>query len=41
MTIEGGWKAGLGPEDKPYWMCCDEELRFGEATFGSTVCAPF
>ena len=28
-TIENGWKPGLGPNDKPYWMCCDEELEFG------------
>ena len=41
MTIEGGWKTGFGPGDKPYWMCCEEELCFGEAAFGSTVCAPF
>jgi len=26
MTIENGWKPGLGPDDKPYWMCCPEEL---------------
>jgi hypothetical protein len=41
MTIEGGWRAGFGPGDKPYWMCCEEELCFGEVAFGSTVCAPF
>ena len=25
-TIEEGWKDGLGPNDKPYWMCAVEEL---------------
>jgi hypothetical protein len=25
-TITQGWKEGLGPNDKPYWMCCSEEL---------------
>jgi hypothetical protein len=25
-TITEGWKEGLGPGDKPYWMCCSEEL---------------
>jgi hypothetical protein len=25
-TIEEGWKDGLGPGEKPYWMCCGEEL---------------
>jgi hypothetical protein len=29
-TIENGWTAGLGPFDKPYWMCDEEELEFGE-----------
>jgi hypothetical protein len=37
LTIENGWRPGLGPKDKPYWMCCDEEL-----SFGSCACdAPF
>jgi hypothetical protein len=40
MTIEGGWKAGLDPGDKPYWMCCEEEPCLGEVAFGSTACAP-
>ena len=25
-TISEGWKEGLGPGDKPYWMCSSEEL---------------
>ena len=42
MTIEQGWKAGFGPYEKPYWMCCeDDELPFGEVAFGCTVAAPF
>jgi len=28
FTIENGWQPGLGPNDKPYWMCSDEELDF-------------
>jgi hypothetical protein len=28
LTIENGWTPGLGPEGKPYWMCCPEELTF-------------
>jgi hypothetical protein len=40
-TVAEGWTDGLGPGDKPYWMCSDEELAFGEVAFGSTVCAPF
>lgn len=27
LTIENGWTPGLGPNEKPYWMCCDEELE--------------
>jgi hypothetical protein len=31
-TITEGWKEGLGPSDKPYWMCCAVELLgVGEA----------
>jgi hypothetical protein len=41
MTIEQGWKAGLGSSEKPYWMCCEEELCFGEVAFSGTVSAPF
>jgi hypothetical protein len=41
MTIEQGWRAGLGPSDKPYWMCYDGELCFGEVAFAGTVSAPF
>lgn len=37
MTIENGWTPGLGPKDKPYWMCCAEELEFG----GCGIIAPF
>ena len=41
MTIEQGWKAGLGPSGKPYSMCEDGELCWGEVAFaGSTPC-PF
>ena len=29
-TITGGWTDGLGPNEKPYWMCCSDEL-FGDA----------
>ena len=36
-TITEGWKEGLGPCDKPYWMCGASEL-LGE---GATVDAPF
>jgi hypothetical protein len=25
-TIENGWKAGLGPSNKPYWMCLEDEF---------------
>jgi hypothetical protein len=25
-TVTEGWKDGLGPSEKPYWMCCTEEL---------------
>jgi hypothetical protein len=25
-TIVEGWKDGLASFDKPYWMCCREEL---------------
>ena len=28
LTIEKGWTPGLGPNDKPYWMCSEEELEF-------------
>jgi hypothetical protein len=41
MTIEQGWKAGLGPSDKPYWMCYEGELCFGDVAFNGTVPAPF
>ena len=41
MTIEQGWKAGLGPSDKPYWMCYEGELCFGDVAFSGTVPAPF
>lgn len=37
LTIEHGWSAGLGPSDKPYWMCCSEELTFE----GAECLAPF
>jgi len=36
-TITEGWQEGLGPSQKPYWMCCGEEL-FGNAV---SVEAPF
>jgi hypothetical protein len=36
-TIENGWTAGLGPSDKPYWMCSEGELEFGDPGFD----APF
>ncbi len=29
LTIEKEWKPGLGPNDKPYWMCSEEELCLG------------
>jgi hypothetical protein len=32
-TIEQGWEIGLGPFDKPYWMCCEEELGWTECPF--------
>ena len=41
MTIEQGWRAGLGPSEKPYWMCYDGELCFGEVAFAGTIPAPF
>ncbi len=37
LTIEQGWRGGLGPCDKPYWMCAEEELEF---EYSSRV-APF
>jgi len=30
LTIEKGWTPGLGPNDKPYWMCSEEELDFDD-----------
>ena len=41
MTIEQGWKAGLGPSDKPYSMCDDGELCWGEVAFLPAVDEPF
>ena len=41
MTIEQGWKAGLGPFEKPYSMCEDHELSWGEVAFRQVVEAPF
>ena len=32
-TIEGNWRVGFGPCDKPYWMCCAEELKMGGCGF--------
>jgi hypothetical protein len=32
-TIENGWTAGFGPSDKPYWMCQEEELKFGSSEY--------
>lgn len=32
LTIENGWTPGFGPNDKPYWMCCEEELEFGTSS---------
>ena len=32
-----GWEEGLGPSEKPYWMCCSGEL-LGE---GANFEAPF
>ena len=29
-TIENGWTAGLDPFEKPYWMCFEGELEFGD-----------
>ena len=37
LTIENDWQAGLGPSDKPYWMCCREELEFDS----KAVATPF
>jgi len=31
QTIMNDWEFGLGPEEKPYWMCSNEELRGGLA----------
>ena len=28
LTIENGRQSGLGPNGKPYWMCCPEELDY-------------
>lgn len=36
-TIEDGWKVGLGPFEKPYWMCYEEEFAVG----GSSIDTPF
>jgi len=41
MTIEQGWRAGLGPADKPYSMCEDHELCWGEVAFLPMVDVPF
>jgi len=41
MTIEQGWKAGLGPSEKPYSMCEDDELCWGEVAFRPVVDVPF
>ena len=32
-TIEEGWDIGLGPFGKPFWMCCEEELKWGHCEF--------
>ena len=37
LTIENGWKPGLGPLEKPYWMCSDAEFEVGDGD----VEAPF
>ena len=37
LTIERNWKPGLGPDDKPYWMCSDEEFCF----YAPKIDAPF
>jgi hypothetical protein len=36
-TITEGWKEGLGPGDKPFWMCCGTELLNNKLT----VATPF
>ncbi len=41
MTIEQGWKAGLGPSEKPYSMCEEDELCWGEIAFRPAVDVPF
>jgi hypothetical protein len=41
MTIEQGWKAGLGPSERPYSMCDDGELCWGEVAFRPAVFEPF
>ena len=41
MTIEQGWKPGLGPLEKPYSMCEDDELCLGEVAFRPMVDVPF
>jgi hypothetical protein len=32
-TIEEGWEIGVGPNGKPYWMCCDDELAWERCNF--------
>jgi len=41
MTIKQAWKAGLGPADKPYSRCEEDELCWGVVAFLPTVDVPF
>jgi hypothetical protein len=41
MTIEQGWRAGLGPAEKPYSTCEESELCWGEVAFLPVVDVPF
>ena len=41
MTIEQGWRAGFGPADKPYSMCEEGELCWGEVAFRTAIFEPF
>jgi hypothetical protein len=34
-TITEGWKEGLGPSEKPYWMCCVGEHTLPESQVGT------
>ena len=41
LPAEQGWRPGLGPSDKPYSMCDDDELCWGEVAFRPFVDVPF